>query len=605
MIQYKTKISIDGKYLKNFEQVTLKQSINNHHSFKVVVDHDAVELPGSHTLDASKEWLGKSIVISFDETEFLGIITNIRLVHDNGHQGDIELSGYSKTILLEQGKHTTSWLNKSLLNIVRDTVETTTLEAQINPINKDLLDYETQYGESNFGFIQRLAKQHNEWLYYDGIKLIFGKPTIGDATALEYGRHLSNISIGIQAKVNSFNIFSYSSNSNTLNESKTKNDVEGLNELGMKAFDTSLEIFNTVPNSHSNNRTKDKSQLESGIGKKQAASVADLNVLEADCNQQNLTVGSMIKLSSAKWDGKNTFDVKNYGEYMIIEIEHHATGNTTYSSHFKAIPGGVTILPEPEVEMPQAGTQIATVVSNADPMGQGRVQVQFLWQKYEQKTSWIRVMTPDAGSSDHHSQNRGHVFIPEEGDQVMVGFRYGDPNRPFVMGSMFHGQNGAGGQTDNTIKSIITRSGHVIEFNDTEKAESITITDRKGNLLIIDTAGETITISALKDININAGENINIRAGKNITVNAGENIDEMAGQNITTNAGKDISIKATGDITEASDNRTELVDETFNRQAEISNEVAGEISIFSQEENMTLQSGKTVEFNSVEKSNLF
>jgi type VI secretion system secreted protein VgrG len=51
------------------------------------------------------------------------------------------------------------------------------------------------------------------------------------------------------------------------------------------------------------------------------------------------------------------------------------------------------------------------------------------------------------------------VFIPEIGDQVMLGFRYNDPNRPFVMGSMYNGTTGAGGQEKNHLKSIFTRGG--------------------------------------------------------------------------------------------------------------------------------------------------
>ena len=50
---------------------------------------------------------------------------------------------------------------------------------------------------------------------------------------------------------------------------------------------------------------------------------------------------------------------------------------------------------------------------------------------------------------------------------------------------------------------------------------------------------------------------------------------------------------------------TELVDIDFKRQASTSNEVAGEVSVFSEKENMTMQSGKIVEFNSAEKSKLF
>lgn len=74
------------------------------------------------------------------------------------------------------------------------------------------------------------------------------------------------------------------------------------------------------------------------------------------------------------------------------------------------------------------------------------------WQSGNMKTSWIRVMTPDAGSSDAVSKNRGLVFIPEKDDIVLVGFRYGDPNRPFVFGSLFNGITGTGGGSGNKKK---------------------------------------------------------------------------------------------------------------------------------------------------------
>lgn len=557
-MDYKTSISIDGKYLSNFEQVNLKQCINNHHKFKVIIDHDEIESIGSHTLDTSKEWLGKSIVISFDETEFLGIITNINLLHNDGHHGFIEVSGYSKTILLEQGKHTTSWLKKSLSNIFMDTVDVANLEAEVNPQHKGLLEYEAQYGESHYQFIQRLCKQHNEWLFWDGIKLIIGKPEMGDPISLQYGKELSNINIGIKTKANSYNTFSYSSGDDTRHESSTKNDVEGLNELAMTSLNASLEIFNSKPNAHSVARIKDKSELEASLKKKQSASAADLHILEADCNQQNLTVGSIVKISSAKWDGKLNFDVQNYGEYMIIDIVHTATGQTTYSSHFKAIPSGVAILPEPQVALPQAHSQIASIVDNVDPKGLGRVKARLLWQKNHQTTTWLRVMTPDAGKSDEHGEIRGNLVIPEIGDQVMVGFRYGDPNRAYVMGSLYNGGNIAAGKENRN--SLVSRMGSKMIMDDNDG--SMQLTDKGGVDMKFDGAGNSI-LSAESSKIITVGEkasdaifdkdgNITLTASTNITfVVDGSMIEitkdkiSLSGDNIEVN-GNDIKLKGAG-----------------------------------------------------------
>ena len=140
-------------------------------------------------------------------------------------------------------------------------------------------------------------------------------------------------------------------------------------------------------------------------------------------------------------------------------------------------------------------------------------------------------MTPDAGTSGEVSTNRGMVFIPEVGDHVMLGFRYNDPNRPFVMGSLFNGTTGNGGQDKNHLKSIFTRGGSTITFNELET--SILVKDPSGNTWFMDGAGN-ISVTAPNDITITAGANISITAGQNITSSAALNISESAGVNKAT-----------------------------------------------------------------------
>lgn len=71
--------------------------------------------------------------------------------------------------------------------------------------------------------------------------------------------------------------------------------------------------------------------------------------------------------------------------------------------------------------MPIAASVQAVIVSNADPDKSGKVKVNFPFGG-PQESYWMRVMSLDAGISDKVSTNRGMVFIPEEGDQVMIGF---------------------------------------------------------------------------------------------------------------------------------------------------------------------------------------
>ena len=127
--------------------------------------------------------------------------------------------------------------------------------------------------------------------------------------------------------------------------------------------------------------------------------------------------------------------------------------------------------------------------------------------------------------------------------------------------------------------------------------------DGKGNISL--TAPKNFSVSAGENIMMTAGENFSMSAGKEISASAGASISASANENITSTAGTDIVQTAAGDIRETSDTRTEMVEKDFFRQSETSTEIAGEISMFSEKENMTMQSGKTVEFNSAEKSKLF
>ncbi|MFB9057229.1 phage baseplate assembly protein V, partial [Mariniflexile ostreae] len=236
---------------------------------------------------------------------------------------------------------------------------------------------------------------------------------------------------------------------------------------------------------------------------------------------RGLSVGSVIDIETAVLDGMARFATKKHGKYIITEITHYAKEAHYYTNSFVALPADIGSLPEPEVALPIAHTQMARVLSNEDPQQKGRVQVQMNWQSGEMKTAWIRVLTPDGGSSDQISTNRGFVFIPEKDDQVLLGFRFNDPNRPFVLGSLFNGQTGAGGNINNNIKSIYTRTGSTITFD--EGASSILVKDPSGNTWFMDGKGN-IQVTAPKNMTMNVGEDLEISVGKNMNINVGKNM---------------------------------------------------------------------------------
>ncbi|MCX8534690.1 phage baseplate assembly protein V, partial [Chryseobacterium luquanense] len=260
--------------------------------------------------------------------------------------------------------------------------------------------------------------------------------------------------------------------------------------------------------------------------------------------------GCSVDIEMRKVD---TNETSYFTRIMVTETTHEIDTIGHYTGSFNGIASDTGFLPKPEFTVPIAQPQIATVISNADPEGQGRVQVKFDWQTSD-TTHFIRMMSPDAGGTDQITQNRGYVAIPEVGDQVMVNFVHNHPDRPFVMGGMFHGGIGLGGGMDNRVKSIQTRSGHRVVFTEDE---SIIITDKSGNEIHLDTTGSNITITAPETMTLNC-RNMNINVTENMTTSVGVNKSDTIGMNNTQSVGAmkmtsvmgDTSMFITGKLTE-------------------------------------------------------
>lgn len=152
------------------------------------------------------------------------------------------------------------------------------------------------------------------------------------------------------------------------------------------------------------------------------------------------------------------------------------------------------------------GMVTATVTHLDDPGGQGRVRLSYPWLHEDSESTWARVVSPMAGP------DRGMVFRPEVGDEVLVAFEHGDMRRPYVLGALWNGQDAMpedrGADADNDVRLIKSRSGHLIVFDDTDGSERITITDQSGNKVELHGDGVTITSDAIKIGSDSASEGI-------------------------------------------------------------------------------------------------
>ena len=404
-----------------------------------------------------------------------------------------------------------SWNDRTIVDVVKKLCEQAKVQLELSPAFKETKDFICQYEESDFDFIRRLAHQYQEWMYFDGTKLIFGKPRkLADPIRLEYGTTLSSLDIGLQTLARSEQVFSYHSGADREMQRMTPDLAYGHDKLAGEAFRASLGMFSKPARQHALPRISNETELVNYMGRKQAAETAETHYITAESQVPTLRVGSVVSLYSSFLERVGNLSEESLGDFIIIEITHEVSQGSYYKNRFKAIPATLKALPSPKVRMPLAETQMATVLSNADPEGKGRVRVRMNWQTDGMQTSWVRVMTPDGGSSSDVKSNRGFVFIPEVGDQVLLGFRHGDPARPYVMGSLFNGTTGGGGGQGNNCKSLTTRSGSSLKLDDS--AGSVTLHDKGGVSMNFDGGGNLSKTSKISHT-VNSGEIAKINVG--------------------------------------------------------------------------------------------
>ena len=532
-------ISIGKKTLSSFISLQIEQNIGKHHRFQMSVELETGSNRYVHNINSSKEWLGESIVVKAANTPiFVGVVTNVQLHREGSDFGCIIVSGYSATYRMETAHSCFSWNDRTIGDVVKKLCEQAKVQLELNPAFKETKDFICQYEESDFDFIRRLAHQYQEWMYFDGTKLIFGKPRkLADPIRLEYGTTLSSLDIGLQTLARSEQVFSYHSGADREMQRMTPDLAYGHDKLAGEAFRASLGMFSKPARQHALPRISNETELVNYMGRKQAAETAETHYITAESQVPTLRVGSVISLYSSFLERVGNLSEESLGNFIIIEITHEVSQGSYYKNRFKAIPATIKAMPSPKVRMPLAETQMATVLSNADPQGKGRVRVRMNWQTDGMQTSWVRVMTPDGGSSKDVKSNRGFVFIPEVGDQVLLGFRHGDPARPYVLGSLFNGVTGGGGGQGNNCKSLTSRTG-----------SSLKLDDSKGSVTLHDKGGVSMNFDGAGNQSLNAASKATTSVGKGgssvLTMDSSGNIDLSGKTQITlTVGGSTITIK--------------------------------------------------------------
>jgi len=279
-------------------------------------------------------------------------------------------------------------------------------------------------------------------------------------------------------------------------------------------------------------------------------------------------------------------DLKQEGKQPQVLQEQAGAQGTEYTSELTCIPADVSYRParltrKPVVEGPQTAIVVGPKGEEIYVDKHGRVKVQFHWdregQRNEKSSCWIRVSQLWAG------QKWGAMYIPRIGQEVIVDFLEGDPDRPIITGRVYHGDNvppysPSQNKTKSTIKSHSSPGGggfNEIRFEDKKGKEQVFIhaekdydlrvkNDRreyigqnhnlmvKGDSKSLIKGGENITVKGNRKVHVakssyrEAKEELHERVGKKYFNKTGMEMHFKSGKKIVIDGSMDITLRAGG-----------------------------------------------------------
>jgi len=281
-----------------------------------------------------------------------------------------------------------------------------------------------------------------------------------------------------------------------------------------------------------------------------------------------------------KFQGTNLVDPGKYttlsglgdrfnGDHLISGV-HHVIAHGNWITTAMVGLSSVWFSEEPDVVAPPAAGLLPGVQGlfngtvkkmYEDPDTQYRILVDVPLFDANGEGIWARL------TNFYATSGAGSFFLPEVGDEVVIGFLNEDPRFPVILGSLYSSTNnkpfdGLDPDEKNSIKAIVSKSGISMQFNDEKKIltietpakntailsdedKQITIKDQNGNSIVMSDSG--IVIKSDKDIAIEAGQNLTLKGNQGVSIQSSGGDVQIKGMNIKANA--DMEYSAQGGTT--------------------------------------------------------
>jgi type VI secretion system secreted protein VgrG len=432
-------------------------------------------------------------------------------------------------------------------------------------------EYCVQYREDYFNFISRLMEQEGIYYFFqhtDDTHTMVLADSLGAHAAtggfaeLPYRPQTDGNRAAREASIHDF--------SAARSVQTTKYSLTDYDPLKPKASLLGTEAINNADDNHGVDGMESfdfpGDHVTSGDGKHYAqVRLEALNVPQSQCSGSTsacgVLTGALFKLTEFPRKELNL-------EYLVTGSTVHIE-NASYHSgqqdgelffcNFSAIRSGQPFRTMPTAAKPMiVGLQTA-VVAGSDTAEDisvdkyGRIQVTFHWNKPDKKNAHISC--PVRVASSWAGKNWGAVHIPRVGQEVVISFLEGDPDRPLVIGSVYNADNMPpynlpDNKTQSGIKSRSHEGGAAADFNeirfeDKKDSEELFMHAQKDMREEVEN-DHFVDIDHDETVNIKNDQTENIKHDRKLTVGNDDKLDVT--QNATTTIGQKFKLSAGTEI---------------------------------------------------------
>jgi Rhs element Vgr protein len=521
-----------------FFSIRVQRSVGVIPSARLIVDDGDMPTGRWEVADGDAFAPGSEIVVQVgygdsQETIFKGVVVKLGMRIDGENYSRLIVDCQDKAVKMTVGRNNANYVDK------RDSDIISTLAAQ-HGLSVDVESTTPEYGElvqyycTDWDFLISRAEVNGLLVIADDGKLSVKAPDVSQSADLKvtWGVDLVEFQADIDARAQLANVTAVAWDPKAQAIVEQTAPPKSLNKQGNLDSAILAQVLE-VPTFTLQSATPLASSALSVWAKAQQvkSGLARIRGRMKFQGSARAKVGSLIELAGV--------GERYNGSVFVGGLEHEISNGNWFTEVDFGLPSG-WFADRRDVAAPPAagwlpgaeGLQIGIVQKlSDDPLGEKRIQVKLPVLRAKTEGVWARL------AQYYASNGFGAFYIPEIGDEVVLGYFNNDPSNPVILGSLYSSKQAPPYDltAKNNIKALVTRSKTKVEINDedkivtimtpgnnqivlSDKDKSIKLSDQNGNTVTLAPGG--ITLDSPKDITLTAKGSISASAAGSISLTA-------------------------------------------------------------------------------------